>query len=306
MSKRNRRKTHNGQVQPHGGIVINCAVPSYGGIQEGTSDTVRKMVITVIDSDKLEVDYGYQRPTRPEKVQEIVDQFDPALVNVLKVSYRDSRNWIFDGAHTLAALKKIHKNESFPVVCQVFYGLTFEEEALLFSKQHGCETKVPNSYQLRAREKAEDEKTLDFLERTHNAGFEITLGSSRVRDGYITAVKRAFDAYEQMGPEAYEEMLRLIKDTWNGEAWSVSKTMISGVKAFYQAYSDQFRLTRFSGKLRQVTKEMLDREASKYYSLPSALAHALAIGKFYNKAGGYGTVDLTKLTIKDVQTGGES
>lgn len=41
-----------------------------------------------LDSDKLVKD-TYQRPTDPTRVKDIVDKFDPALVNLLKISFRD-------------------------------------------------------------------------------------------------------------------------------------------------------------------------------------------------------------------------
>ena len=263
----------------------------------GSSVPVRRTEIGSLSSDRLELDYSYQRPTEPERVREIVSQFDPALVNLVKVSVRDGHYYVFDGGHTLAALRKINNNKRFPVLCRIYYGLTYEEEAILFAKQQGNSKKVGIPYKLRALEAAGDLETVDFLKRTRRSGFEITPGTRTVRDGNITAVKRAYDAYRQLGPERYERMMRLVKETWNGESWSVGQSMLGGLSEFYKAYGNELRESRFISKLSGVSRIAFDREASSYYGMPASVAYALAIGRYYNRAGGYGAVDLAMLTV---------
>ncbi|MCD8382764.1 MAG: hypothetical protein LUC30_07610 [Clostridiales bacterium] len=41
------------------------------------------------------------------------------------------------GQHTIAARKLLNKGEDLPVTCKVYYGLTEQEEALLFAQQFG-------------------------------------------------------------------------------------------------------------------------------------------------------------------------
>ena len=60
MSKRNRNRNHNN---------IN---------------------VVYLDSAVLERDFSYQRPVRMEKVNKIVTEFDPLLVNTLKVSHLET------------------------------------------------------------------------------------------------------------------------------------------------------------------------------------------------------------------------
>ena len=263
----------------------------------------RRTEIGSLNSSQLELDYSYQRPTEPERVRSIVSQFDPALVNLLKVSARDGHYYVFDGGHTLAALRTINGNKDFPVLCKIYYGLTYEEEAILFAKQQGNAKKVGIPYKLRALEAAGDLEAVDFLERTRRSGFEITPGARTVRDGNITAVKRAYDAYRQLGPERYEKMMRLVKETWNGEAWSVGQSMLGGVSEFYRIYGESIREHRFVSKLAGVSRPAIDRAASGCYGVSATVAHALAIGKFYNRGGGYGTADLSLLTLTPQQRG---
>ena len=56
----------------------------------------------------LETDFSYQRKIDAARVERIVNSFDPRLANEVKVSFRDGKFYVFDGAHTLSALKRIH------------------------------------------------------------------------------------------------------------------------------------------------------------------------------------------------------
>ena len=127
---------------------------------------IRRTEIGSLNSSQLDLDYSYQRPTEPERVRSIVAQFDPALVNLLKVSARNGHYYVFDGGHTLAALRAINGKKDFPVLCKIYYGLTYEEEAILFAKQQGNAKRVGIPYKLRALEAAGDLEAVDFLERT--------------------------------------------------------------------------------------------------------------------------------------------
>ena len=84
----------------------------------------------------LETDFSYQRKIDSARVDRIVNSFDPRLANEVKVSFRDGKFYVFDGAHTLSALKRIHGEDSFMVDCKVYYGLSYED-ALHEAQQKG-------------------------------------------------------------------------------------------------------------------------------------------------------------------------
>ena len=250
-----------------------------------------------LDSDKLVKD-TYQRPTDPDRVKGIVEKFDPALVNLLKISSRGGCYYIFDGAHTLAALKKVNKKDKFPVLCHIYHGLTREQEALLFAKQRGNSKDVPIPYKLRALAEGGDSEVIDFLKRTREAGFSIVPGNACVRNGYIAAVKTAHDVYRKLGPIRYSSMMVMVRSAWDGEAWSVSQNMLRGMAEFYCTYEDCFKVARFMKNLQGVPRAMLERAVGKYYDMSPRISYALALASFYNKKGGVGTLDMTRLTVR--------
>ena len=134
---------------------------------------------------------NYQRPVNELKIDKIIRNFNPHLVNPLKVSYRDGQYWVYDGQHTLESHRKMKGNNDFMMACIVRHGLTSEEEARLFALQNGEATKVGASDQVKALEEAKDENTIAFLTATRESGFEIIPGKRVSRNGYIGAVAKA-------------------------------------------------------------------------------------------------------------------
>ena len=87
-----------------------------------------EIVYQPIALDELNLDH-YQRRTRYGKVKSIIKDFNPFLLGVILVSYRDGKYNVVDGGHRVAALRQMGAKT---VMCQMVYGLTYEQEASLF------------------------------------------------------------------------------------------------------------------------------------------------------------------------------
>lgn len=75
-----------------------------------------------VNTRDIFVDPLYQRDLNNGKVGKIVREWNPYLVNAVKVSYREGKLWVFDGQHTIAAIKSKHNGRDCMVDCKVFYG----------------------------------------------------------------------------------------------------------------------------------------------------------------------------------------
>lgn len=254
-----------------------------------------------LDAAVLERDFTYQRPVNMNRVREIVAQFDPDLVNILKVSFREGHYYVFDGSHTLEALRIVNGKDHFPVVCKLYKGLTYEREAKLFAMQTGNSARVGMPYKLRALEKAGDEPTVHFLELTRSCGFEIDPGERSNKKDTIAAVCKAYAVFQTLGEEMYMEMLNLIKDTWGGEPWFVSQNVLSGMAVFYKTYAEKINRDRFLKKLSAASRIDIQREASKHINMPVGYQFAFAIATIYNRGGAKGTLKLNRLTIHMIE-----
>ena len=232
-------------------------------------------------------------------VERIVNSFDPRLANEVKVSFRDGKFYVFDGAHTLSALKRIHGEDSFMVDCKVYYGLSYEDEAYLFALQSGESKDVAFNTRLRALMISGSQEATDFRAHTARAGFQLADGAGSATKNTIAAIAKAYRLYKEYGPEQYVQILQLIADTWNGAAWSVTGYLLGGVAVFLREYGEEYSRGRFIKRLRSATYETLRDEARRQQRGSSDVAHALAIVKLYNLTGGRGTVDPRRLTVLD-------
>ena len=243
-----------------------------------------------LTSTVLETDPSYQRRMNAAQVDRIVAEFNPLLVNAVKVSQRDGHFFVFDGAHTLAALRRIHEGKPFMVECKVFSGMTYQEEAELFALQTGTSRTVSFDYKLRAKLAAETPKEKAFLEATESAGLHLSdVQRSSMR--YVIAAKataqRIFDNY---GADLYTDMLRLIVETWDAVEWSLSKPVLNGCAVFLNVYGNEYKRDRFIRKLAYTNADELAAIARRQNVKDQPRQYAMAILELYNK-GGRGRLD---------------
>ena len=225
-----------------------------------------------------------QRLRETPRVKDIVDHFNPRLVNVIKVSERDGRLYVFDGAHTLAAICEVYERlgiTDFPVLCRVYHDLTERDEAYLFALQDSNCKPVQMPFRIRALEKAEDPEIVDFLESTRTSGFSISPGVSKSGDGHVSAVCAALKAFRRLGGVEYRRMLQNLRLTWMGESWSVTQDMLGGVSQFMEMY--EFRDFDFISIFRQVSQADILAEAAKYAGKSKAGAIAAAIAWIFER-----------------------
>lgn len=240
----------------------------------------------------------YQRGRREAKIESIIKNYNPNLVNPLKVSLRDGQYWVYDGQHTLEAHRKMKGNNDFLIACIVHHGLTYEEEARLFALQDGESTKVGASDQVKALEEAKDEDTIAFLTATRESGFDIIPGRRLSRNGCIAAVAKAKECYKKLGDHEYRHILKLLKDTWDGEKWSVENTILAGMCLLLKTYGAEVDDNRFMKKMAGVDATDINRIAGRYYDLSMPFRYAMAMATIYNKGGAKGTLKLRKLSFQ--------
>ena len=240
----------------------------------------------------LKIDPEYQRKADMERVQEIVDNFNPCIVNPLKVSHRDGNYYVFNGSHTLLALKKINQGkESFLVECRVYENLTYEEENKLFALQSGISKPVSVRNTMNALQNAKDQETLDIVQATEDTGLNLAI--KEYGEGSIKAIGKARSLYRKYGGEIYSAALSLIRDTWGGKNSSLSANMLGGVCVFLKEFGPDYNYDRFLRKLKEKNpvdiRTMAKRGKTEYQTMDAAVATEIA--GIYNYGGGKGRLD---------------
>lgn len=251
-------------------------------------------------SNLLETDTSYQRKIDEACVDKIVANFDARLVNTVKVSNRDGHFFVFDGAHTLTALKRMHGDAPFSVDCKVFSGLTYEDEAYLFALQNGNSKEVAFKERLNAMLLSNSEEAVDFKTHTRNAGFTLADPKNRSNKKYtINCLAKAYKLYTELKGDEYEQLLLLIASTWSGAIWSATQYMLGGVAMLMKVYCEEFSAERFTKKLYTADYEHMRAEAERQSVKSTDVAHAIAIGKLYNRGASKGSLELYRLTVME-------
>lgn len=288
MSRKNRRSHFNKYAQ-FSQLEMNLN-PS----AESNADRLHKLddhcmyEYTRLPSAVLESDISYQRSIDMKRVNRIVENFDARLVNPLKISNRDGRYYIFDGAHTLAALKIVHKFDNFLVDCKLFHGLTYEDEAYLFALQNGEFKAVATAPRLKALVRSNDDKARDLLARTEEAGFKLAGNGHGTANKTLGCMAKLWKIYN-MSPELYSKTLFYLMEAWHGAAWSLAANIVGAVALFIHVYGEEMNQNRFLKQLRTADlaalKRLKDGDAkNKDYT------YAFALLKLYNRVGGKGTL----------------
>ena len=239
----------------------------------------------------------YQRGLNTQEVDEIVENFDPHLVNPPKVSYRDGEFWVFDGQHTVEAHKRLF-GDDYAIMCQVFQGMTYEDEAKLFAEQNGAARAVARLRRLFALSEGNEAGVRSFVNATENGCFKVNLEKQTRAKGYLPAVVTAWECFTKLGAEDYTKMLALIHRTWGGEPWSVGQNMLTGMMLFMKVYGETISEKRFISALEKFTEVDIKRACGALTAEPK-LCYAFAIAKLYNKRGGSGTLNTNLVGLYD-------
>lgn len=214
-----------------------------------------------LNSDKIVSDKAYQRPLDTRRVKKIVDDFNPKLVNPIKVSHREDKYYVFDGQHTLKALVLRNGGKDLPVECKIYENLTQEQEAELFAEQNGISRTVDIASKMRAKHLAGDKEIVELKEGIESTGivFDFSKGKTANRIICFNAVYRI---YKQHGIEFLQDVLRIILEAWNGDEDSLRKEIISGVSIFCDTYSGKYDREELVKKLRKVSAVQILRDGS--------------------------------------------
>ena len=233
-----------------------------------------------INTKFLCVDELYQRQIDSARVRKIISEFNPNLVNPIKVSFRDGKYWVVDGHHTVRALIAMNKNHDLAVDCKVYYGMTWLDEVNMFLAQNGIARDVNINDKLRAKMNSGDPDVKQMVKIAEKVGFIIDFKNKK-GDNKIVALSTLSRAYAALTPEEYEEYLTIIKKTWDGASDSLSREILQGMFIFYKTYKDKFKTQTFVKRLKKVSPAAIIRDGKASYA-PGASKYARQILGYYN------------------------
>lgn len=242
-----------------------------------------------INTKDLMVDDFYQREIDSKRLMRMVKNYDPCLVNPIKVSFRDNKYWIFDGQHTSVLEKTMRgKGRDVLVDCKVFCGLTRIDEMELFIKQNGDSSPVKTAAKLRALYNAGDPDVVGMVKDTEIAGVRIdpnfTLGRANSKINAYSTIQRIymrFKAKNKIGD--YIDMLNVINVAWDGSPDAFVTEILSGMARFYEVHAGQFSSKDLIKSLRRISPIQIVRDGKGSLSgRTTANGYARCIAQAYN------------------------
>lgn len=185
-----------------------------------------------VHSTQIVSDPAYQRPVNMERVKKIIEEFNPALVNPIKLSHRDNQLFVFDGQHTLTAL--IARNGGIPlsVPCVICEGLSQQEEAFLFSQQTGASQALSSNCKMKALYLAGDPQVTDIYFIVNSLGFVFDF-TKKQADRKIIAEAALWRMYQRSTRQEFIDSLEIVRDAWKFDPHSLKKEILGGVNYFY-------------------------------------------------------------------------
>ena len=246
-----------------------------------TSKNIFCKELTISSEQLLISRTTYQRELNEKRVHRIAAEFDERIANEPKVSYRDGRYYVFDGQHTVSARKLLNGGKDLPIRCKVFYGLTQEEEALLFAQQTGASAPLTAGTRFRALVCGGDEDALAFLNATEDAGlcvdYQQTRGTRR-----LACISTAFRLYQRVGDELYREAMSVLTEAWKGDPDSLRAETVRGVVEFVALYYGEYNRRRLVTQLHLAAPIVIFREGRAMTNLPGYKRYLYQVYRIYN------------------------
>lgn len=236
----------------------------------------------------------YQRALSKEHIQRTAENFDLYQINPCKVSRRDGINYVFDGQHTIEIVALVSGSRETPVWCMVYDDMGYIKEADTFANQQKHVRKLSNYDVFNANIEAENSEQLDIKAIVESYHLRITKAKDNCCIGAVGALEYIYKKY---GFHVLDRTLRLIVMAWEGEAGSLTASMLKGVAILIVAYGDKIHDDLFKDKLGAVSLKEINRTAKE--RLPGAKGYAEAIFLAYTKKMKYSNLNITDIYTVD-------
>ena len=202
----------------------------------------------------------YQREVKPSKINKIVKNFVPDIMGVGLVSFRGGEFWGIDAQHRIEALKKLGYTE---ILCQVLTGLTYEQECYRFVLLNTGRTQLTANQIFHGRVEEKDRDALELVAMFKKYRFDYNKNNGIKEDNLIGAVSKFVKIQKNFGMSRVEQILRILRNAWYGDKYSLSSAIITGLSTFLSenTYVDEFTLIK---ALEKILPNMLIAQANNY------------------------------------------
>lgn len=259
----------------------------------------------------MKVDYSYQRDPEKLRIEKISDNFNENLANPVKVSCRkDGYYYIIDGQHTAYATAlnsyrmksgtNLYKMDNDAMIkCEVYYGMSIDDEAMLFAMQDDNCRGVTMMKKLNAKYIGGDKQISDYKRFVESYGIKCPFKTQgRTKAGTISCHSTGLKIYNK-DKEQFGTILTICNECWKTNDNGLRKEIIIGLDKFLDKYKSEYDYNTLVKKLRVISPEEIIRDGKNFSSHGSSgTGFAFVIAKIYNRKMNRRRLDENKLFKK--------
>jgi len=243
----------------------------------------------LIPINNLVSNQEYQRTLSKRHIEKMADNFNLYQINPVKISRRDNLNFIINGQHTTEVVALVSGSRETPVWCMIYNNLDYLQEADIFAQQQKY-TKALLPYEIfTAFIEADSDKHIIIKDLVEQCGLRLFKTKSNCS---ICAVSSLSDIYDKYGYEGLERTLRFIVKAWEGDANSLSSSMLRGVALLISTFGESLQEDLFAERLGSFTAREIMRTARERRN--GSLGYAETMLMLYNKKK-KSTLSMTRL-----------
>ncbi len=247
-----------------------------------------------LNTKQLVVDPAYQRQLKPNKVKSIADNFNPLRVNVVKVSHRGGKYYVFDGQHTTWAVKLRNGNQDTMIECKIYEGLTQEDEAELFARQFELTTRPDANSTMKALYASGDIEIVELRKAIERAGFIFDFSTTKAANR-ICCCKCMYKIFSKSRESDFHRLLETVKSAWHGDPDSLRREIFEGVWEFYRTYKEDVDMKTAADKFSRVSPIEVIRDGAKYKEMSGSRKYGYVLAQAYNKGNKKYKIDIKKM-----------
>ena len=204
----------------------------------------RKGTIEWVYISEMKVSPKAQRRFIQSHADTYAADFDIDKLGYPVVNERDDYFWLVDGQHRVEALKMLGYGDQ-QIECEVFVGLSEEEEAELFlGRDERRRIALFDKFKIGlVAGRTEEEGIARVVE---SVNLKISQDST---EGCISAVKALRDTYHLGGPSGLTRTLILLRDSYSGDPGAFKAELILGMGLVCQRYDGALNDTTVAARL---------------------------------------------------------
>lgn len=187
--------------------------------------------------DLLRVDPELQRPLDEGWVEKHRGEFDADKLGHPVVSLRqDGHHYVIDGQGRCALLRAVGWGDQH-ILCEVYEGLTTQQEAIIFLGRNDTRHVVTFD-KFRLRIQAGDPVACDINRIVNASGMGIHKSAGSGRLSAVAALEKVYSLPGGEGASALMCVLRIIQAAWGRETKNFDGQVIQGLGAFLAKYGE--------------------------------------------------------------------